>query len=120
MPTVRTSTAFETFRNGRAAKQLAPDQIANQDQIKPMSNDDGLKLWQDGPVKEDEAPEASRPPMFTAEDDAKKMLWVVQAEDVPYAPETCEFGKKLESRVIKHSNLTGGATAYSGGEMIVL
>ncbi len=48
------------------------------------------------------------------------MLWVVREADVAYAPETCAFGNGLKSKVIKHSNLTGGGSAYSGGEILML
>ena len=37
-----------------------------------------------------------------------------------HAEEMCGFGKSLQSGVIKHTNLTGGAPAYSGGEMVML
>jgi hypothetical protein len=48
------------------------------------------------------------------------MLWVVRDEDVPYASESCQYGRGLESQVIKHSNLTGGRPAFSAGELILL
>jgi hypothetical protein len=34
--------------------------------------------------------------------------------------EQCDFGKTLETGMIKHTNLTGGAPAYSGGEFVML
>jgi len=48
------------------------------------------------------------------------MLWVVRTADVVWAEEHGQFGKTLESGVIKHTNLTGGAPAFSGGELLVL
>ena len=48
------------------------------------------------------------------------MLWVVRTDDVVYGPEHGPFGKSLESKMIKHTNLTGGVPAFSGGELLVL
>ena len=43
-------------------------------------------------------------------------LWVIGLTDMPYAIEECEFGRGLETGIIKHTNLTGGADAHCGGE----
>lgn len=53
-------------------------------------------------------------------DELKHMahLWVVRDEDCVHAPEYSEFGAKLGNGRIKHTNLTGGAPAFSGGELI--
>lgn len=44
-------------------------------------------------------------------------LWVVAANEVPFALESVEFGKKLKNGEIKHPNLTGGGHAHCGGEL---
>ena len=44
-------------------------------------------------------------------------LWVIRSEDFPVALEDCPWGKVLQSGKIKHSNLTGGRSAHSGGEI---
>jgi hypothetical protein len=117
----KTTTAFNAFRLAFApAKELRADRVQNADQIKQMGEADGLKLWQDGPVEDGVADPGVPTPDLTSESDAEKMLWVVRASDVPYAQEASEFGRKLESRVIKHSNLTGGGPAFCGGELLVL
>jgi hypothetical protein len=38
----------------------------------------------------------------------------------PQKLENCSFGKSLATGMIKHTNLTGGGAAYSGGELILL
>jgi hypothetical protein len=53
-------------------------------------------------------------------DQADRRLWVVRDADVVHADELCGWGQALETGKIKHSNLTGGAPAYSGGELIAL
>jgi len=47
-------------------------------------------------------------------------LWAVRIVDTVYAPENCDFGKALNNKKIKHTNLTGGTPAYCGGELIWL
>jgi hypothetical protein len=112
-----TSEAFEGFRGTYALKPLPPELVANADQIKQMLPEDGLLLWERGPIG-DESGEDPGAPTITSDMDETKFLWVVELTRVPYAPERCEFGKSLESGVIKHSNLTGGGDAHCGGEMI--
>ncbi len=47
----------------------------------------------------------------------KVRLWAIVDEDMVHAPERCAFGASREAGVVKHSNLTGGQDAFSGGEM---
>ncbi len=84
-----------------------------------MTAADGLLEWVDGSQPLHQSP-PSTSPVITAAQMKSLMLWVVRAEDVVYAPEQGPFGKTLESKKIKHTNLTGGALAFSGGELIVL
>src|SRR5580698_7303110 len=120
MPTEKTTAAFYAFRTGRPAKKLSAALVSNADQIKQMAEADGLLLWQDGVAEGGPSQAPKEPPTFTAKDDTEKMLWVVREADVPYALEACPFGKGLESGMIKHSNLTGGEAAYSGGELLIV
>lgn len=57
---------------------------------------------------------------------AGRHLWVIRANDVPTALEyrpwgddraLCPWGDTSDDDIIKHSNLTGGAPAHSGGEI---
>lgn len=47
-----------------------------------------------------------------------KHLWAVRLNDVVHALEMCEYGRSLQTGVIKHTNLTGGGAAFSAGEML--
>lgn len=91
--------------------------IANQDQVKAMTEADGLLQWIDGIAPARPAPSA---PLLNSADVERAHLWVVRADDVVHAAERCQFGQTLESGVIKHTNLTGGGPAYSGGELLFL
>jgi hypothetical protein len=114
-----TQMAFDEFRKLIERAQEPPKNlIANADQLKPMNAELGLLEWVDG-----QAPFGSGRPPATAPtlDDkacATRHLWAVRIDDVVHAAEQNEFGKSLESRVIKHTNLTGGAPAFAGGELI--
>lgn len=114
-----TKSAFEILRSYIKTPRMPPQQlIANPDQVKEMLSSDGLLLWMDGPVTTKQ--KAPTPPLLTKEQVTLAHLWVVRDEDVAHAEEQCDFGKKLESGIIKHTNLTGGNSAYSGGELLFI
>lgn len=101
------------------ARPPKPGFIKNQGETIQMTAADGLLQWVDG----NQLPPQSSPstsPKITEAQIKNRMLWVVRAEDVVYAQEHCPFGMALESKMIKHTNLTGGALAFSGGELILL
>ena len=82
-----------------------------------MQPADGLLEWTDG-VKQTASP--GEAPLVTLEQKQGAHLWVIRDNDVVHAPERCAYGLALESKVIKHTNLTGSANAYSGGEILFL
>lgn len=84
-----------------------------------MSTSDGLKQWLDGGVENKNVAKVPVP-IVTSEQIDGRHLWVVRSEDVVHAEERIAFGKKVEKGVIKHTNLTGGREAHSGGELIFL
>lgn len=53
----------------------------------------------------------------TRQDRGNVYLWAIAKDDVPYALEKCAYGATLQTGVIKHTNLTGGADAHCGGEI---
>lgn len=113
-----TETAFNKLRSTLGEPRLPPSGlIANDDQIKQMEGADGLAAWLDG---EGHAGPPGEPPLLEQRDTQRANLWVVRADDVVYAEERCDFGAGLASGVIKHTNLTGGAAAFSGGELLFL
>ena len=116
----KTELAFSTVRaNIGQARLPRQDLIRNPGQVVQMTTTDGLMQWVDGKyLGSQPAPEDT--PVITAAQLKQRMLWVVQADNVAWAPEHGEFGKTLESKAIKHTNLTGGAAAFSGGELLVL
>lgn len=84
-----------------------------------MTPADGLVQWGDG-VHTSAPPVPGSAPLLTEANLKNCLLWVVRADDVVMGPEHGSFGKTLESGVIKHTNLTGGAPAFSGGELLVI
>ncbi|UYK65069.1 hypothetical protein NG831_12530 [Xanthomonas sacchari] len=114
-----TKSAFDTLRSYiQTPKEPPQELIANQGQVKQMLPSDGLLLWTDGPVTtKQKAPEK---PLLTQAQVKLAHLWVVRKEDVVHAQEHCAFGKELESGLIKHTNLTGGDPAFSGGELVFI
>ncbi|MDT4865291.1 hypothetical protein FQZ97_1000860 [compost metagenome] len=117
----RTSGAFSRFRAQIGEPRLPPEaMIANPDQRKPMTQADGLHKWVDGSYDIMSQTALPPPPLLSSEQVENRHLWAVGLEDVKYALEKCDFGSNLESGIIKHTNLTGGEAAYSGGELLIL
>lgn len=115
-----TEIAFAEVRTN-VGEARAPRQglITNSGQTVQMTEADGLSAWIDGTHL---VPQSASPaqPVISESQLKQCMLWVVRADDVVYAPEHSPFGKTLESKLIKHTNLTGGAPAFSGGELLFL
>lgn len=112
-----TKNAFEKLRSVIGQPRLPPPElIANDDQVKQMNPLDGLQQWTDGPG----LVERPSPPLLDRNQTQAARLWVVREDDVAHAEEHCNFGTSLESGVIKHTNLTGGKAAYSGGELLFI
>lgn len=113
-----TQKAFDEFRSTIGSPRLPPAElIANMDQVKQMLAGDGLVQWSDG---NGVAAEPPTPPLLEVAQTLQAHLWAVREDDVVHAGERCGFGASLETGVIKHTNLTGGAAAYSGGELLFL
>ncbi|WP_320197096.1 hypothetical protein RMR10_006220 [Agrobacterium rosae] len=83
-----------------------------------MKMDDGLCLLTDGPVGVSTTVPAT--PVLDDTMDSDRRLWTVREADVVHALEGCEYGKTLKTGKIKHTNLTGGADAFCGGELLFL
>src|SRR5579871_3169798 len=117
--TTETRKAFDKFRKQIGAPR-DPDAalIRNTDETRQMTEEEGLETWIDGTTKSSGVPDS--PPLLEAKDCVDQSLWVIRQDDVVHAKENCAFGKGLASGVIKHTNLTGGAKAYSGGELLFL
>jgi len=119
----RTRAAFDEFRRGAPLKPLSPERVRHSDECIQITQGDGLEVLRDGPVVAGEPPPSIAPPLI---DDARTediRLWVVRERDVPFAPERCGFARNATGLVqnkIKHSNLTGGASAHCGGEILFL
>jgi hypothetical protein len=114
-----TQKAFDKLRSHlKEPRMPPPGLIKDSDQLKLMTAADGLAQWVDGPATAGlAAPGAA--PLLTQEDCANLRLWVVRIQDIVHASESCKFGKTFQGQKIKHTNLTGGELAYSGGEIIV-
>lgn len=117
-----TASAFEQLRQiiGTPRGPRRPD--ADGQQYTNMSHQEGLLLWRDGPYAGNSKtkPTIAAPNLPPDVISANQHLWVVRIQDVAYAPERCEFGRSLRSGVIKHTNLTGGEPAFSGGELYMI
>jgi hypothetical protein len=108
----KTKHAFDRFRSRFPEKPCDMSRVANDDELRQLTEEEGLQIWIDGPGN---AAMGAGPPAVAG---LSPYLWVVRADDVVHALENLLVAKELESKVIKHSNLTGGSRAHSGGELV--
>src|SRR5260221_1582650 len=90
---------------------------ANSDQIVLMTTGDGLLEMPAAPANNEEITRPKSLPNTSEKAAEARYLWVIRVEDVPVALEECEWSRKLQDTKIKHSNLTSGKPAHSGGEI---
>jgi hypothetical protein len=119
----RAKAAFDAFRSTTSLRPLPSARKMHDDECIQITVADGLKCLMDGPVPAGVAAPTEPAPMIDdiRADDAH--LWAVLAEDVQFAPERCPFATAaigLVQNKIKHSNLTGGQSAYCGGEILFI
>ncbi|MBU2765034.1 hypothetical protein HAP94_02200 [Acidithiobacillus ferrivorans] len=104
---------FATFRAVYPAQQPRADRIKNQDEVKQLTVNDGVFNF-------DNCSGASATKSLVpsaAYERGCVYLWVISPTSVPYIEEDARIGQTLESRCVKHTNLTGGNPAHSGGEL---
>lgn len=116
--TTKSEAAFAEFRARTALRAPAADRIEHDNECLEMSASDGRLSWVDGTAEDLDDPPPI-PGLSSVQLDGRH-LWVVCEVDVVHASERSPFGKNVEKGVIKHTNLTGGEPAYSGGELIFL
>lgn len=115
----RTNTSFALYRSKHQPERPMNSDVPRYDgDTDKMQPQDGLNDWRDGPV-------AIVQPLPSAQlklspDMVHLHLWVVTANQVLYAIEDCVFGNARGAGVVKHSNLTGGGVAFSGGELFFI
>ncbi len=110
------SEAAAAYRSKFAAKPMKRRED-NPDEIRQMTLIEGMNE-----LPPSEAPETtfirhSSIPNTSDNAPEARHLWVIRPADFPVASENCSWGKSLQSGKIKHSNLTGGNVAHSGGEI---
>lgn len=104
---------FAKFRDTYPLRAPAQRCIRNQDELKLLPSTEGRTLF---PAGAEAGVHLSDVPRSFSER-GNTYLWVVAANDVPFALESVQFGRQLETGKIKHTNLTGGDPAHCGGEL---
>ncbi len=114
----RTTTAFSKYRWEFSDQTMNSTVCRYGGDTDQMGAEEGLKQWVDGPVQAPESEPTECPEV--PERPNLQYLWVVTSTDILHALETCDFGAHREAGVAKHSNLTGGKSAFVGGELVFL
>lgn len=116
----RTTCAFDEFRTFVCPPRAPhPDRIEDDSECLQMVASDGLDEWIDGPAGVGRDKLSGVPAINTSQLDFRR-LWVVRLGDVVHAAERGPYASNVRKGVIKHTNLTGGKPAHSGGELIFL
>jgi hypothetical protein len=89
----------------------------NEDEVRQMQPADGLYELPAPPAPQPTFARHGSLPNSDANADEARHLWVIRSADFPVGLEACVWGQGLASKKIKHSNLTAGAPAHSGGEI---
>lgn len=84
-----------------------------------MVEGDGIQQLEDGAVEDGGGQHPEFHPPLSDDVSGGMHLWVVREDDVVHAPEHCPFGIARPGAAVKHTNLTAGLPAYSGGELII-
>lgn len=100
------------FREMYPARAPRANAIKNDEELRLLTRDEGLDYFDISLGAR--AKKGSIPTTYPTEN---PYLWVIGKEAMPAAIETLEIGLQLESKIIKHTNLTGGADAHCGGEV---
>jgi hypothetical protein len=108
--------AFKTYRAMYPTRAMRIP-AKNADELIQMQTADGRKDLPEAPLDKRTLIGSAGLPNSRGNAPQARHLWVIESAAVPYALEACAWGAGLESGVIKHSNLTGGGVAHSGGEI---
>lgn len=103
---------FEQFRKIYPARKPDATKIKNSDELILIPSNQGIMFFPDKILELS----FSKPPEVMG-DRGNTYLWVIALDSVPFALEALPFGANLETKVIKHTNLTGGNLAHCGGEL---
>ena len=109
-------TVSEAFRSYREHFTMRPPDLTNQrfaDEIRLITPEEGLSELTPAPAS---APNVGVPPGLGTAESVNKYLWVIAADGVPIALES-PARVELQRGRLCHTNLTGGASSYCGGEL---
>jgi hypothetical protein len=118
LSSVATKAAFDIFRT-QYGPEWGPRLVRHPSECDQLDAQDGLTELPDGDFPST-SPVERLAPYSKDSLPVPLRLWVVRTDDVVHAEEICPFGAARPAGFIKHSNLTGGRPAFSGGEMMFI
>jgi hypothetical protein len=120
VPQMSFAATIGSFRANYPPREMRVPAM-NDDKLRQMTDADGMvDLQTTVGVGLDAIAAVSEEPRDDKAAASGRILWVISPENMPVALEACDWGAQLESARIKHSNLTGGGAACSGGELWVV
>lgn len=110
------ATRLDNYRGNWPVREPDQSLIRNEDERRQLGSGEGVATLEE-PPEERNAPQGSPPRALDDPSEENKHLWVILPDSVPYILEAAECAGSLKSGVVKHTNLTGGGPAHSGGEL---
>jgi hypothetical protein len=112
-------STFDSYRSTYAPRspELTPK---SDDEKRLLNSSDGVQEFEDAPcsvVTQDMVPSTKNLDKDKEKNKEKKFLWVIRESDIPFIREHTTVTPLLSSGRCTHTNLTGGADAYCGGEV---
>ena len=109
---VELQSRIDYFRETYPARPPRLSAIKNNDELRQLTSDEGLEEFDINL-----GARAIKGELPVSYPTRNPYLWVIGKERVPAILEAAEIGKSLESKIVKHTNLTGGDDAHCGGEV---
>jgi hypothetical protein len=109
---INSQSCIDYFREKYPAQPPRLRAIKNNDELRKLNLEEGVEEFDiclGAKAKKGDLP-VSHPTN-------NPYLWVIGKGNIPAILEASEIGKILESKVVKHTNLTGGKDAHCGGEV---
>jgi hypothetical protein len=105
---------FDSYRKTFSLRKPNLDNMRHQDELKDMSSAPDVLDVVEPPVKECLI---GIPPTLERRAGEGAYIWLVRPSDVLYSLESGSSGKSLSRKRLAHTNLSGGAEAFCGGEL---
>jgi hypothetical protein len=105
---------FEVYKSKYTLQKANLDKMKDEDELKILTHADGVLEFENYKM---DGVFCGTPGIEKDDQGVNKYVWVIMDNSIPIILETGTVGKQLKRGSVTHTNLTGGADAYCGGEV---